>query len=173
MKRLACEKFAIAAVARRICAAIFGSGFDPGPAYVSWAIGATVALLVGVALRTMRWLRGRVVATELESLQARSNPHFLFNTLNSIAAPIREDPAREESMTLQLSSLFRYTLTASRRGFVTLDEEIAIVEGYLAIEHARPGARLTSSIEIDAGARSCRLATRAPIHSDSTRSWTP
>lgn len=142
-----------AEIARRICAAVVGRLFDPGPVYVSWAIGATMALVVGVVLTTVRHLRTRIVSTELEALQARINPHFLFNTLNSIAALIREDPARAERVTLQLSSLFRYTLTAPRRGLVTLDEELTIVEGYLAIEHERLGPRLVSAIEVDAGVR--------------------
>jgi two-component system, LytTR family, sensor histidine kinase AlgZ len=142
-----------AEAARRLCALLIDTGFDPEPAYVSWAIGATVALLVGVVLTTVRHLRARAVSRELEALQARINPHFLFNTLNSIAALIREDPARAESMTLRLSSLFRYTLTAPKRGLVTLDEELAIVEGYLAIEQERLGERLTWTIEVDPAVR--------------------
>jgi two-component system sensor histidine kinase AlgZ len=146
-----------AELARRVCGLIYGPGFNAGPPTVSWAIGATMALLVGVALRTMRGLRRQVLATELEALQARINPHFLFNTLNSIAALIREDPARAEAMTLQLSSLFRYTLTAPRRGLVTIEEELTIVEGYLAIEQERLGSRLTYEIDIDAGVSGYRV----------------
>jgi hypothetical protein len=142
-----------AELARRICAGIVGPLFDPGPAYVSWAIGASMALVVGVVLTVVRHLRTRIVSTELEALQARINPHFLFNTLNSIAALIREDPARAESMTLQLSSLFRYTLTAPRRGLVTLDEELTIVQGYLAIEQERLGDRLRVTIDVDPALR--------------------
>jgi len=142
-----------AELARRLCAVLIGSGFDPNPAYVSWAIGATMALLVGVVLTTVRHLRARAVSRELDALQSRINPHFLFNTLNSIAALIREDPARAESMTLRLSSLFRYTLTAPKRGLVTLDEELAIVEGYLAIEQERLGERLTWTIDVDPALR--------------------
>lgn len=146
-----------AEIARRVCGLVYGPGFNAGPPIVSWAIGATMALLVGVAVRTMRRLRTRVVSTELEALQARINPHFLFNTLNSIAALIREDPARAEAMTLQLSSLFRYTLTAPRRGLVTVDEELTIVEGYLAIEQERLGARLAYQLDVDPSVKSFRL----------------
>jgi two-component system sensor histidine kinase AlgZ len=146
-----------AEIARRLCGGIYGSEFQAGPAYVSWAVGATMAILIGAALRTVRRLRARLVSTELEALQARINPHFLFNTLNSIAALIREDPVRAEAMTLQLSSLFRYTLTAPRRGLVTLDEELTIVEGYLAIEQGRLGPRLTYTIDVDPPLRDYRL----------------
>jgi hypothetical protein len=139
-----------AEMARRACYLIYGPGFNAGPPFVSWAIGASIALLVGGIMMTVRQLRARLLSTELEALQARINPHFLFNTLNSIAALIREDPARAEAMTLQLSALFRYTLQAPRAGLVTLGEELVIVQGYLAIEQERLGARLTAEIEVDA-----------------------
>ena len=138
-----------AEIARRLSLLVFGPAISASPPYISWAIGATVALLVGLALTVVRHLRARVLSTELEALQARINPHFLFNTLNSIAALIREDPARAEAMTLRLSSLFRYTLTAPRRGLVRIDEEMSIVEGYLAIEQERIGPRLSYDIQVD------------------------
>jgi two-component system sensor histidine kinase AlgZ len=93
----------------------------------------------------------------LQALQARIRPHFLFNTLNSIAALIREDPARAEAMTLQLSALFRYTLQAPRAGLVTLGEELVIVQGYLAIEQERLGGRLTSEVNVDAALHGQRI----------------
>jgi hypothetical protein len=122
---------------------------ESGQRVMSWAVGATVAVFVGVILVTVRQLRARVVSTELESLQARINPHFLFNTLNSIAALIREDPARAEAVTLQLSALFRYTLQAPRQGLVSLEDEITIVRGYLGIEQERLAERLTYEIAVD------------------------
>jgi hypothetical protein len=146
-----------AEIARRLCGFIYGPGFYAGPPVVSWAIGATIALLVGGIMMTMRQLRTRLISTELEALQARINPHFLFNTLNSIAALIREDPARAEAMTLQLSALFRYTLQAPRAGLVTLGEELVIVQGYLAIEQERLGDRLTSEVSVDAALHGQRI----------------
>jgi two-component system sensor histidine kinase AlgZ len=145
-----------AEMARRVCTWLIGD-LNAGPPFVSWAIGATIALLVGGVMMTMRQLRGKVLTTELEALQARINPHFLFNTLNSIAALIREDPARAENMTLQLSALFRYTLQAPRAGLVTLGEELVIVQGYLAIEQERLGSRLTSGIDVDAALHELRI----------------
>jgi hypothetical protein len=146
-----------AELARRTCTWLIGNGLDAGPPFVSWAIGATIALLVGGVMMTMRQLRAKVLTTELEALQARINPHFLFNTLNSIAALIREDPARAENMTLQLSALFRYTLQAPRAGLVTLGEELVIVQGYLAIEQERLGSRLTAAIDVDAALHELRI----------------
>jgi two-component system sensor histidine kinase AlgZ len=145
-----------AEIARRVCDAIVPD-LNSGPPIVSWAIGATMALMVGAVMMTLRQLRARVLSTELEALQARINPHFLFNTLNSIAALIREDPARAENMTLRLSALFRYTLQAPRSGLVTLGEELVIVEGYLAIEQERLGPRLTSDVDVDASLHEQRI----------------
>jgi two-component system sensor histidine kinase AlgZ len=138
-----------AEVARRVSLVVFPWSAEGGGIIASAAVGSTVALVVGIILITMRRLRTQVMATELDALQARINPHFLFNTLNSIAALIREDPARAEAVTLQLSSLFRYTLQAPRQGLVTLEEELAIVEGYLAIEQQRLADRLAYAVDVD------------------------
>jgi two-component system sensor histidine kinase AlgZ len=137
-----------AEIARWVAPALVGVYVDAGHMAVSWAIGAVVAGMVGLVLMLVQQLRARVVATEFEALQARINPHFLFNTLNSIAALIREDPLRAEAMTLNLSSLFRYTLQAPRQGLVTLEEEMAIVEGYLSIEQERLGERLRYTVDV-------------------------
>jgi two-component system sensor histidine kinase AlgZ len=138
-----------AEIARRIALAVFPWSSEGGGIIASAAVGSSVALVVGIILVTVRRLRVQVMATELDALQARINPHFLFNTLNSIAALIREDPARAEAVTLQLSSLFRYTLQAPKQGSVTLEEELSIVEGYLAIEQQRLAERLTYSIDVE------------------------
>jgi two-component system, LytTR family, sensor histidine kinase AlgZ len=137
-----------AEIARRISSVVF-PWTAGGSVVASTAVGATVAVIVGISLISVRRLRARVVATEFEALQARINPHFLFNTLNSIAALIREDPARAETVTLQLSALFRYTLEAPRQGLVSLEDEITIVEGYLGIEQARLADRLAFEIDVD------------------------
>ena len=150
-----------AEIARRLAPMIAGPYVDAGHVAVSWAIGAVVAVMVGVILMLVHQLRARVVAREFEALQARINPHFLFNTLNSIAALIREDPLRAEAMTLNLSSLFRYTLQAPRQGLVTLAEEMTIVEGYLSIEQERLGERLRYRLEIDAALLPIRVPALA------------
>jgi two-component system sensor histidine kinase AlgZ len=137
-----------AEIARRLTSVVFPWA-QGGGVVASAAVGATVAVFVGVILITVRQLRARLVSTELEALQARINPHFLFNTLNSIAALIREDPARAEAVTLQLSALFRYTLQAPRQGLVSLEDEITIVEGYLGIEQERLADRLTYELDVD------------------------
>ena len=89
------------------------------------------------------------VKAELEALQAKINPHFLFNTLNSIASLISENPKAAESTVEKLSELFRYTLKDADKSTVTLSEELEIVRTYLEIEKVRFGDRLKYSINYD------------------------
>ncbi len=88
------------------------------------------------------------VVSELSALRAQINPHFLFNTLNSIAALIRINPDDAEQVTESLADLFRYSLRASKTPLVTLDDEIHSVELYLSIEKARFGSRLITQVHI-------------------------
>jgi sensor histidine kinase YesM len=84
---------------------------------------------------------------ELGALRARVNPHFLFNTLNSIASLIPVSPVLAEEMVQRLSNLFRYILSASERGLVPLGDELDILGEYLEIEKVRLAGRLDYSIE--------------------------
>jgi sensor histidine kinase YesM len=86
---------------------------------------------------------------ELEALRARVNPHFLFNTLNSVASLIPVEPAKAEELVQRMSNLFRYILSAGDRGLVPLSEELDIVEEYLAIEKVRLQGRLDYSVEAE------------------------
>lgn len=73
----------------------------------------------------------------LASLTARTDPHFLFNSLNTVAGLIGEDPVRAEEAVERLAALFRYTLDATRRARVPLAEELAAVQAYLDMESLR------------------------------------
>ena len=77
----------------------------------------------------------------IESLQARIRPHFLFNTLNSIASLVASDPAKAEQAVLDLSDLFRASL-AKPGSLVTWRDEVALAKRYLSIEQYRLGERL-------------------------------
>lgn len=87
--------------------------------------------------------------TELEVLRAKVHPHFLFNTLNSIASLIPLDPVRAEEMVQKLSALFRYALDTGNHELVRLEDEIRIIGDYLEIEKVRLGERLHYRIDID------------------------
>ena len=78
---------------------------------------------------------------ELRALQAQIHPHFLFNTLNSIAGLIPMDPKRAEQLVEELADLLRYRFRAARE-FIPLSEELSLVHSYLQIEQVRLGARL-------------------------------
>ena len=96
--------------------------------------------------------RSRKLASEarLSSLESRVHPHFLFNTLNSISALIRENPQAAERTVERLAALLRESLDLDRSRLVPLGRELRIVENYLAIEQTRYGARLRYSLEIPA-----------------------
>ncbi|AXI99371.1 two-component system, LytT family, sensor histidine kinase AlgZ [Cyclonatronum proteinivorum] len=113
----------------------------------------TVAVLgvfyVQLFLQREKEARQQMVKAELAALKAQINPHFLFNSLNSIAALSRIDAAKSEQVTEDLADLFRYSLRASGRETVSLREELAACELYLAIERARFGERLQVRHEIE------------------------
>jgi len=106
-----------------------------------------------LALRTKERdeAEARRLATEarLASLESRVQPHFLFNTLNSIAALIPQDPAGAERMTGQLASLLRSSLDTASTPLVPLAHELKIVKDYLDIERVRFGDRLTYHVQLD------------------------
>ncbi len=91
-------------------------------------------------------------AAELEALRSQVNPHFLFNSLNSIRSLITESPAKARDMVTQLSSTLRYALASTGKRTVALEEEMQIVSDYLAIERARFEDRLTVVIDTDPAA---------------------
>ena len=79
---------------------------------------------------------------ELVALRAQINPHFLFNALNTIIALIEERPGEAEAAVEHLSAIFRHVLQTGSRPFVSLEDELALVNHYLEIEKARFGSRL-------------------------------
>lgn len=86
---------------------------------------------------------------QFASLESRVQPHFLFNTLNSIAALIPKDPAGAEKMTEQLASLLRSSLDAAPQAMVPLEQELKVVGDYLDIERVRFGSRLRYELRLD------------------------
>lgn len=92
--------------------------------------------------------RKQALRAELKALQARTNPHFLFNSLNTAAGLIDEDPAAAEQVIERLAGLFRYSLRGSEVGWVRLREEFEAVRGYLEVEAIRLGDRLRSEISL-------------------------
>jgi len=88
---------------------------------------------------------------ELKALQAQVNPHFFFNSLNSVRALIFENQQSAAQMIDQLATLMRYTLASSYAETVPLKEEMEAVQSYLAIEKIRFEERLGVAIDIAGG----------------------
>jgi two-component system LytT family sensor kinase len=159
-----------AVVALLVCSRIFGFEVVPSAAWL-----ATAAMVIAfpiihgteMALRFFRQvqekerqeeqLKALATEAELKALKAQINPHFLFNTLNTIAELIHADSDRAEATVERLAEMFRYVLNGSERGLVPLEEELAFLDDCLEIERVRFGDRLRVSREITQEALGLRL----------------
>jgi hypothetical protein len=94
---------------------------------------------------------------ELQALRMQINPHFLFNSLHSIAALATQDGARAREMCVRLSDFLRSSLGLGARESIPLREELALARSYLVVEQVRFGARLKVTEEIDAGCEDCAI----------------
>ncbi len=102
---------------------------------------------------------GLAKEAELRMLRYQLNPHFLFNSLNSVSALIREDPRRAEKMLNELSEFLRYSLAGAKAPDAPLRDEIEAVRNYLDIEKIRYEDKLTVNFEIDPSAEGFRIPT--------------
>jgi signal transduction histidine kinase len=109
--------------------------------------------------RRGRELQASLAQARLQALRMQMNPHFLFNTLNSIASLVQEDGKKAEEMIESLSELLRLTLRTSDRQEVTVREELQFLERYLHIEKTRFGDRL----QIERAIAPETLAAMVPI----------
>ncbi|MBK6283515.1 MAG: histidine kinase [Draconibacterium sp.] len=90
-----------------------------------------------------------VKEAELHALKSQINPHFLFNSLNSISSLTMSDPARAQEMVINLSQLMRYSLKHDQKEKVTFKQELENNKLYLQIEKVRFGSKLMPTFEID------------------------
>jgi sensor histidine kinase YesM len=98
-----------------------------------------------------------LLEARLSSLESRIQPHFLFNTLNSIASLIPSDPKRAEDTVGKLASLLRFSISANQSSLVPLSQELKIVRDYLEIEATRFGKRLRYEIDVPDTLGDCRI----------------
>ncbi|MFF5257428.1 sensor histidine kinase [Actinomadura viridis] len=124
-------------------------------AYVSAASAARVRAVSEVA----RWLSGQLELAELDSsrallaeaemraLRAQISPHFVYNSLTTIASFVRTDPERARELLLDFADFARYSFR-DPRDFTTLAEELRSIDRYLLLERARFGDRLQFSVEV-------------------------
>jgi two-component system, LytTR family, sensor histidine kinase AlgZ len=121
---------------------LFGAG------YLLYSL-AVASHYVILSLEASREAEARVMETnilareaELKALKAQVNPHFLFNSLNSISALTSVDPPKAREMCILLSEFLRMTLGLGEKSVIPLSEELALLGRFLAIEKVRFGARL-------------------------------
>jgi len=91
-----------------------------------------------------------LIQARLEALTSQINPHFLFNTLNSVSSLIRTDPNQARVMVLKLSNILR-RLLRKHENFSALREELSFIDDYLSIEVVRFGDKLRFEKDVDAG----------------------
>ena len=174
----------IAAIGAAGSAAAIGvltaAGLVPPSLFARWFAGSfritmVVTLTIGLFITAYEMMRKRLddatlalrtkerdeaearrlaAEAQLASIESRVQPHFLFNTLNSIAALVHDDPAGAERMTGQLASLLRSALDSTATPLVRLDEELRVVRAYLDIERVRFGDRLRYQVDVDERAAS-------------------
>jgi two-component system LytT family sensor kinase len=150
-----------AVAALLVCSHIFGFEVVPSAAWLAVAamvIAFPIIHGTEMALRFFRQvqekerqeeqLKALATQAELKALKAQINPHFLFNTLNTIAELVHADSDRAEATVERLAELFRYVLNGSERGLVPLEEELGFLDDYLEIERVRFGDRLRVTREI-------------------------
>jgi len=142
----------------------YGSEF-----WSSYPISVVITLVIGLATASFETMRHKLQAAVLElrtqqveqerankllveaqlsSLESRIHPHFLFNTLNSIASLIPSDPKKAEDTVGKLASLLRFSLNANHTSLVPLAQEMKMVRDYLEIESTRFGSRLRYEIAV-------------------------
>ena len=138
------------------------SPFVPSAAMQPWFVLRTMIItwLAGMALLRYffvqrQWQKKTRQHAEARfmTLQARIKPHFLFNSLNSIASLIAIDPPLAEKAVENLADLFRRALSENRQQTVPLEEEIQWVKKYLELEKMRLGRRLQCEFRIDPDAQ--------------------
>lgn len=159
------------------------------PAGAFWKVYSSVAeisviitVMIGAAVYLVEQMKARVQATTLQlrtqqlererasklaaqarfdSLQSRLQPHFLFNTINSILALLPEDAKRAEEMLERLARLLRFALDSQQSPVVRLGDELRLVNDYLEIERTRFGSRLRFSIDASPELNSVELPAYA------------
>lgn len=121
------------------------------PYFNNVAISSIVSAIILRYLYVLHEWRNKTKAestAKLDALQARMRPHFLFNSLNTIASLTRENPVLAETLTEDLSELFRASMQASSR-MIRFEQECELTRQYLNIEHTRLGERLQTKWAID------------------------
>ncbi|NWJ45396.1 MAG: histidine kinase [Chloroflexi bacterium] len=130
---------------------IFGSELSPiESSNLELARWAAQEVSLNLEMCRLRGSAGQLAEAELKALRAQISPHFLFNTLNTIAALVRLDAERARELIVDFASFFRRTLKQHGE-FVLLSEELDYVKHYLRLEQVRFGTNIRVSYDIGTG----------------------
>lgn len=141
-------------------------GAKPHPGYIKSFITclfatALVTAIYEAAYYISRWkesiaetekIRKEHTIAQLESLRNQVNPHFLFNSLNTLASIIPEDPVRSVEFVQKLASVYRCILDITDRGVISVDEELSCLRNYIFLLETRFGGNLQVDIKVDENA---------------------
>jgi LytS/YehU family sensor histidine kinase len=161
------------ATAATVASVLWGLGFgEAAKAYFSvdyilmnisvylclFTVWAALYLAITSILERIK-LRQQLRDQELASLMNQINPHFLFNSLNTIRGMIYEDKDKSAELVTKLSTLFRYNLSTDTKAHTSLGAELKICEHYLAIEDIRLGDRLKVDFSISPKSSTAKIPT--------------
>ncbi len=125
------------------------------PFFVSWAIGMGIGSLIFFylewtkALKREQKLREEKLIFQYETLKNQVNPHFLFNSLNTLASLIFKDPGLSELFITKFSSIYRYILEHKDEEMVSLSDEISFIKNYFYLQKIRDDGKIDLQIHID------------------------
>jgi two-component system LytT family sensor kinase len=126
-----------------------------------WAFNVLVYAMVAGLYQSWRALRleTQLMQARLDALAGQLQPHFLFNTLHTISAFVLEDPRQANRMITRLSELLRHSFSRDRGPLVTLEEELELLDHYVAIQEARFGDRLRVTFRVEPGTAAAVVPT--------------
>jgi hypothetical protein len=128
--------------------------------YFSWTtafLALSYSITVQAQERHAAELAVRAQEAQVRALRYQINPHFLFNTLNAIAALVRDEPAKAEEMVVRLSDFFRRSLSVNPMEDLTLAEEVDLQRVYLEIERTRFPDRLRFEVALEEATEAARV----------------
>ncbi|HEX8516959.1 MAG TPA: histidine kinase [Bacteroidia bacterium] len=103
-------------------------------------------------IENLKW-EASINEIELNKLKSQLNPHFMFNAMNSIRALVDENPGKSKDAITQLSNILRNTLQMGKNKVIAFEEELTIVNDYLALESIRYEERLKTSVNVHPDSR--------------------
>jgi sensor histidine kinase YesM len=98
-------------------------------------------------IKNLRW-QATINEMELNKIKSQLNPHFIFNSMNSIRAMVDENPSKAKNLITQLANILRSSLYMERKPVIPFREELSLVKDYLELEKARLESRLDYQLEI-------------------------